>query len=158
MNMKMNKILITIIVIGIVLYFVISEGYETKKEYDESQIRIAKILNYLRDVSEVDLISIKDTKNGRELILSNVFRTQLIDSIHTVSGYGPGHPVTINVFTLNFNTSEFIVELRHAHIHEEERVYLNVIIEDKKIGGFKESRYSSEELNTWAKDVGIIEN
>lgn len=156
-KIKMNKILTIILIVGIVLYFVISKGYETKKDYDESQIRIAEVLNYLHTITEDEFNSIVNKESGKELFLSDEFRAQLIGSIHTVSSYGPSHPLTIDVFTLKFNSFEYIVELRHANIHDGEQVYLNVIIEDKKREIYKESRYSSEELNTWAKDMGIVQ-
>ena len=156
--MKLKKIISSIIIISIILYIIIAKGYETKRDYDESQIRITEMTDYLHSVLLEDFDSLVNTKTGREINLSHELQSQLINILHTVSSYGPSHPVTLNVFVLNFDTSEFEIELRHAEIHGEQKVYIDVIIGDKKRGVYKFASYSSVYLNIWAKEVGIIEN
>lgn len=127
-----------------------------KKEYDKAQFVSKRIEKFFQDDAEDNFVSIVNRENRHELNLSDAMRTELINSLHSLRYYGPGHPVSLGLYDLIFANAEFKVELKHSLINNMERVYLNVILDDEENATLKEYRYISEELNIWARMVGII--
>jgi len=155
----MNRNEYITLAISILLFFVIflSQGNRLKEDYELSKLLDNKILTLFREMNQESFEGIYD-ENGQDLGLSNDSINRLVNSLMSLRGYGPSHPVIKNTYNLVIGDKfdSYKLELIKANESSRENIYINVIVGNRPDNVFKEFTYTSAELVEWGKDHGII--